>query len=78
MHDWILLLLLATGEVKALPATPSLCTEWALNVSLGHVPSVDVEGVKVPVVFALCSQGVPHANEIGPAKRTPRLRGRRD
>lgn len=71
MSEWILILLLATGETRSLPASPAVCMEWATNVALGEAPTVHEDGLDTPVVFALCSNAL-----VQPAKPDQRSAAR--
>lgn len=59
MSEWMLLLLLATGEQRFLPASPAICMAWVTHTALGNAPVYNDGGVDVPVVFALCTDTAP-------------------
>lgn len=70
MSEWLLILLLATGEQRSLPASPAICMAWVTNTALGNVPTVNEDGVDVPVVFALCTDAAPRVLAM-PQSRKP-------
>lgn len=48
--EWMLLMVLLTGETRAERVSPIVCTTWAIKTTRGEVPRY--EGV--PVVFSMC------------------------
>lgn len=76
MSEWLMILLLATGDVHTMPATPVTCAAWAMRVSRGQEPSIEIDGTDVPVVFAMCAQGLKPPKGAPARPPTTKLRGR--
>lgn len=54
-HTWTLLIILATGEMHAHPASPEICMTYARGAAIsGVTPHVDQDGTRIFVRTAVC------------------------
>lgn len=54
MEAYILIMILATGEIVHSDVPPTACREYAENIRQGHMPVVGEGTEASPVVTALC------------------------
>lgn len=54
MNDFLMIAILASGLTIEAPVSRDYCRQWMENTRTGRIPSIERDGVDVPVLHATC------------------------